>query len=167
MSAAADEVRSEVRRIAVRPATAFDVVNIARLVKEMFAESKSPLTSVVDVNLVRWVAYIVAKEFCAVAELNGRLMGVTGFSAFTPPWGDETLMMLDFFYVTPAFRAHGTSEALLDLVERWAKSRKLRIYGTILNGTYSGAVNKRINEGGYHKVGLTFLKDCGDAKWDS
>lgn len=156
--------KPEAKRIRVRPATPMDTVNVAKLFKRMLGEALMPLTPAVDSNLVPWVSYVISKELCAVAEIADRLVGTIAFSAYRPPWGDETLMKLDWFYVTPPYRQRGTSEVLLKLVEDWAKTRKLRIYGSILNGTYSGAFNKRINETGYHKVGLTFLKDFGDAK---
>lgn len=152
------------KEITVRPAQPFEAVHVAKLVKEMLAEAKSPLAPPDDQRLVAWTNYVIGSEFCAVAEISGRIIGTTGFSAFQPPWSQERMMMLDWFYVIPAFRPRGTDHALLDVVERWAKSRKLRIYGCILNGTYADSFNARINNGGYHKAGLTFLKDFGDAE---
>lgn len=155
---------TETRKIRIRQADAFDVVNMGKLVMEMLDSAKMPLPATNVNRLMAWVIYVTTQELSLVADIDGRIVGTAGFVAKQPPWSTETLMEMGWLYVIPAFRKRGTCDALMRWAETWATERKLRLSGGIINGTFSAQLSERINSHGYHKVGLTFLKDTGDVE---
>ena len=122
------------KTIKVRTGQPKDVVNIFRLLSSAWDEQTVEYAPIDDLRGFQWILKILREGFIAVADLDGRIVGVAVASPFQPPWSFQWMLDLEHFYVMPKFRGEGVSTSLMKAVEQWADSVKLSMVFGIKTG---------------------------------
>lgn len=93
--------------ITIRPATALDAVNIAKLIRRTLGPDRA--LRVNDTKVVQYVVSTIEKSFVAVAEhVTGRILGSFAMTPAQQPWSDDWFMSEAWFCVLPS--AHHTAD---------------------------------------------------------
>lgn len=115
------------RNMVIRRATAFDVVNLAKMLTKSNGERAErgwdpgvPEGYVGEFLAVRYLLALIDLGLVFVADLEGRLMGAIGNTIHQPPWSDEWAVLNEWFYVLPQFRESEIAEALVHATNSWA-----------------------------------------------
>lgn len=131
----------EPRNMKIRRATAYDVVNLAKmLVKGRDEQAQKiwypevPRGPAGEEIQVRYLIDVISRGLVFVADLEGRLMGAIGMTVQKFGWSNEWVLLNEWFYVLPQFRDYSEEQeaeledgqprsiarALLAAVEAWA-----------------------------------------------
>lgn len=117
----------EPRNMVIRRATAFDVVNLAKMFTKANGERlqkgwdpKIPEGPVGEFAAVHFILALINLGLVFTADLEGRLMGAIGNSVHQYPWSDEWVLLNEWFYVLPHFREAEIGEVLVEATNIWA-----------------------------------------------
>lgn len=113
--------------VTIRPATALDAVNIAKLLKAQLGADQDQLR-VNDKRMVQWVMTTLDTAFVAVADCSGRIVGSIAMSPMQQPWSDDWFMGETWFTVKPSVHADNTAKELLEMAEQFADSKALALF---------------------------------------
>lgn len=144
--------------IKIRPARPDDVVNIVKLLRKGWREQVVEYAEIDDLRGYAWILGIIEEGFIAVADLSGRIVGAACASPFRPPWSLVWMADMEFLYVDPNFRDHGTTEGLLDAVTGWADKVNLSLTFTIQSGERVSTKDRMMQMAGWEYVGGNFLR---------
>lgn len=114
--------------VTIRPATALDAVNIAKLLKATLTGDRAASLRVSDDRIVKWVMSTLDGAFVAVADLSGRIVGSIAMSPMQQPWSDDWFMGETWFAVKPSVHTGDTDEKLLEAAEAFADTRGLPLF---------------------------------------
>lgn len=119
----------EPRNMIIRRATAFDVVNLAKMLLKSKGEQSQkgwdprvPEGPAGEFVAVRFLLALIDIGLVFVADLEGRLMGAIGNSVHQPPYSHEWVLLNEWFYVLPQFRESEIGDALIVAINTWADS---------------------------------------------
>ncbi len=163
------------RDLKIRRATAFDVVNLAKmLVRGRNEQAESIWYPTVPEGIrgemltSQYCLTLIDKAVVYVADLNGRLLGCIGCSVDRFPWSDDWMLTNEWFYVMPQFRDSDIAKALLHAVEAFAdadvlpltnetKPRMAIVMGMI-SGQQTGVKNRWMEQQGFVNGGGNFVR---------
>lgn len=114
--------------VTIRPATALDAVNIAKLIKHILGADQG-LLRVNDEKTVQYVINALTTSFVVVAEhKTGRLMGSVALTPLQQPWSDDWFMSEAWFCVKPSVHTGNTAERLLEAAEKFADKKGIPLF---------------------------------------
>ena len=145
-------------KIKVRTAQPKDVVNIFKLMMSGWNEQTIEYAPVDDLRGYQWIMNILREGFVAVADLNGRIVGVACALPFQPPWSFTWVLDMTVFYVMPQFRGDGVSDALMSAVEQWADKIKMSMYFGIRTGEKPEVKDRMMSMAGWTYVGGNYVR---------
>jgi GNAT superfamily N-acetyltransferase len=165
----------EPRNMTIRRATAFDVVNLAKMLSKAREEQANGIwypgvAPGPDGEMigVQYVLTLINRGLVFVADLEGRLMGAIGMVVHQYPWSSEWVLLNEWFYVLPQFRDSDIARALLTAVEVWADEEveprtgkhkdKLGIVIGIWSGERTGIKDQFMERLGYQNAGGSFVR---------
>jgi GNAT superfamily N-acetyltransferase len=165
----------EARDLVIRRATAFDVVNLAKMLIAARDEQADGIwyPSVPEGDRGRMMAtqYVLAlidKAVIYVADLNGRLLGCIGCSVDRFPWSDDWMLTNEWFFVLPQFRDSEIALALLSAMESFADADQLpyseeakprmAIMLGMVTGQQTGIKNRWMQQQGFINGGGNFVR---------
>lgn len=146
---------SESKGLIVRPAVAYDAVNIVRLLTKAWQEMDAS-----EVNTGKAMAYVtamLANSYVAVADLSGRIVGTIACGHFKPPWSDVEMVRQEWFYVLRSFREGTASADLLGAMETYLDRQNL---AGVLNPPVEleGVLKVMLERPGYRPITRAFLR---------
>lgn len=168
--------KDEVRDLKIRRATAFDVVNLSKMLIKARDEQVNGgiwYPAVADgergeMMACQYVLTLIDKAVIYVADLNGRLLGVIGCSVDRYPWSDEWMLTNEWFYVLPQFRESDIALALLTAMEHFADAESVPYSGEdkprmaimlgMLSAQQTGAKDRWMRQKGYVSGGGNFVR---------
>lgn len=119
----------EPRNMIIRRATAFDVVNLAKMLIRSNGERSQkswdprvPEGPAGEFVAVRFLLALIDIGLVFTADLEGRLMGAIGNSVHQAPWSNEWVLLNEWFYVLPQFRESEIGDALVLATNAFADS---------------------------------------------
>ena len=165
----------EPRTLRIRRATAFDVVNLAKMLMQARDEQAEDIwyPSVPEgergkMMAVQYVLALIDKAVIYVADLNGRLLGCIGCAVDRFPWSDDWMLTNEWFYVLPQFRDSEIAENLLRAMEQFADSDELPFSGEekprmailmgMVSGQQTGVKDRFMKQQGYDNGGGNFVR---------
>ena len=114
--------------VTIRPATALDAVNIAKLIRHSLGADQG-LLRVNDQKIVTHVLHTLETSFVAVAEhTTGRLMGSLAMTPLQQPWSDDWFMSEVWFCVRPSVHTGDTDVRLLREAETFADAQRMPMF---------------------------------------
>ena len=113
--------------VTLRPATALDAVNIAKLIRHTLGADRG-LLRVNDSKVVQYVINTIETSFVAVADMSGRLLGSIALTPSQQPWSDDWFMSEAWFCVKPSVHTGDTAERLLQEATAFADVQKLPLF---------------------------------------
>jgi GNAT superfamily N-acetyltransferase len=158
----------KIERIAYRPATAMDSVNIVRLLKAQYDESAARFLAPFDEkHILRYITATLGNfdperngaAYCIVAEKDGRLLGSLALADIVLPWNPQFKVMAEcWFPVVPQYLAKGVGEKLRDYAYGMLDmAGKTAFFGT--NMYTSNAIDKVIADSpGVHAARTAFIR---------
>jgi len=163
------------RDLTIRRATAFDVVNLAKmLIKGRDEQAEGIWYPAVpegergEMMACQYMLTLIDKAVIYVADLNGRLLGVIGCSVDRFPWSDDWMLTNEWFYVLPQFRDSEIALALLHAMETFADADELPFSGEkkprmaillgMVSGQRTGVKNAWMQRQGYENGGGNFVR---------
>jgi GNAT superfamily N-acetyltransferase len=146
------------KKIQVRTAQPKDIVNIGKLLKHGWYEQSVEYAPVDDLRGYQWILSILEEGFCAVADLNGRIVGASACSPFRCPWSQQWMLDVDFYYVMENFRRDGISDALLKAVEGFADKVELSLTLNLQTGEKPLVKDRMMQMAGWTYVGGHHLR---------
>lgn len=149
------------RTIRVRRAEPHDVVNICKLLKNNgWNEQTVEYAPIDEIRGYRWMLNILEVGMAAVADLDGRIVGVAAVTPFVPPWAPADNWMLDMqiLYVHPAFRKEAVADRLIKAVEGFADRHGLTLTFTIMSGDRPTTKDRMMEMAGWIYGGGNFIR---------
>lgn len=148
------------RTIRVRRAEAKDVVNICKLLKNGWQEQVVEYSPIDEIRGYRWILSILERGMAAVADLDGRIVGVACVNPYVPSWSFTDQWMLDMvvLYVHPSFRKEAVADRLIDAAEGFADRHGLTLTFTIQTGDRPLVKDRMMKQAGWQYVGGSFLR---------
>lgn len=114
------------KKIKIRRARAWDVVEIAKLLLQGFVDQANdvwrPKPTHQGVRQIAHVLTLIDLGLVVVAEqeVDERIVAVIGMSVSQAEWSDEWFLQRKWFYVMPGFKGIDVAANLLRYVETWA-----------------------------------------------
>lgn len=165
---------TEPRDLDIRFATAFDVVNLSRLLMAARDETAKGIwyPAVADgqigqMMVVDHVLAVIKTGVVVVADFNKRLVGCIGMSVDRWQWSSSWMMTNEWFYVDRHFRDSDIARGLLRQIENWADSDidhrgttkpTMAVMIGMLSGQQTGLKNKFMKQHGYTNGGGNFVR---------
>lgn len=118
---------AEKKSIVYRRATAYDSVNIGRLIEEGLAKSGNKYPPVSPNKMMAWICRTIAVGYVVVADLNGRIVGSLGLGPYQYGWSEHWCVANEWMFVQPIYRERGTAEKLMELAALWCDSQNVPI----------------------------------------
>jgi len=146
------------RKIKVRQAKPKDVVNIFKLLKSGWSEQTVEYAPVDDLRGFQWILGILRDGFIAVADLDGRIVGVACASPFQPPWSFQWMLDMENLYIMPQFRGEGVFVSLMNAVEQWADKVKLSMVLGITTGEKPEVKDRMMCIAGWTYTGGNYIR---------
>lgn len=144
--------------ITIRPATALDAVNIAKLLKHTLGADQDALR-VSDPKIVKWVMSTLETAFVAVADLSGRIVGSIAMTPTQQPWSDDWFMGETWFAVKPSLHTQTTAADLRNEVEKFAEAKGFPLFFRVPAGdTDKDALFT--DRHGYHFMGTAYYRSA-------
>lgn len=169
------ERAEQARDLNIRRATAFDVVNLAKMLirgrneqAETIWYPTVPEAHRGEMMTTQYCLTLIDKAVVYVADLNGRLLGAIACSVDRFPWTDDWMLTNEWFYVMPQFRDSDIAKALLHAVESFADSDVLPFSGEakprmpimmgMVSGQQTGVKNRWMEQQGFINGGGNFVR---------
>jgi len=169
------EKADSTRDLNIRRATAFDVVNLAKMLirgrneqAETIWYPSVPEGHRGEMLSTQYCLTLIDKAVVYVADLNGRLLGCIGCSVDRFPWTDDWMLTNEWFYVMPQFRDSDIAAALLHAVEAFADADTLPLSGEtkprmpimlgMVSGQQTGVKNRWMQQQGFINGGGNFVR---------
>lgn len=169
------EKSDEPRTLVIRRATAYDVVNLAKMLIQGREEQEEGIwyPSIPEgdrgkMMACKYVLDLIDRAVIFVADLNGRLLGCIGCSVDRYPWSDDWMLSNEWFYVMPQFRDSDIAVSLLAAMEQFADADELPITGDpkprfaimlgIVSGHQTGVKNRFMEQQGFKNGGGNFVR---------
>jgi len=142
--------------VTIRPATALDAVNIAKLLKRTLGADQDALR-VNDQKTVKWVMDTLETAFVAVADLSGRVVGSIAMLPMQQPWSDDWFMGEAWYAVKPSVQTEGTAADLLEQAEMFADKKRIPLFFKVPAGDVDKEtlLSSRL---GYHHMGNAYFR---------
>ena len=118
------------QKIKIRRATAWDVIEIAKLLlKGAMEQSETvwyPTPSKSHAKKIGSVLALIDKGLVVVAEqeVDGRIVAAVGMVITQADWSDDWQLMNEWIYILPEFRATDIFDNLMSAVEAWADDNR-------------------------------------------
>lgn len=144
--------------VTIRPATALDAVNIAKLLKLTLGEKEPGRVN--DAKMVQWVLSTLDRAFVAVAEHAGRrLVGSIACVPMQPPWSDDWYLGEAWLFALQSSVApyEQTIAQMIGWAERLADQERLPLMVAAQNADRS-KVGLFSNRPGYGFFGRSFMR---------
>lgn len=169
-------VSEQPRKLRIRRATAYDVVNLAKMLRKARDEQAEhiyyppvPEGERGRMMVVNHLMDLLNRGVVYVADLNGRLLGAIGMGVEQmADWSDEYGLVNEWFYVLPQFRDSEIAKGLLAAVEAWADADeqpwtgqpkpRMPIMIGMLSGQQTGLKSKFMQGLGYANGGGNFVR---------
>lgn len=173
--AKSNQKSDEPRTLVIRRATAYDVVNLAKMLIAGLEEQSEgiwyprvPEGDRGKMMSVKYIIDLVDRAVIFVADLNGRLLGCIGCSVDRYPWSDDWMLSNEWFYVLEKFRDSDIAVALLQAMQDFADADELPITGEgkprfaimlgIVSGKQTGVKNRFMEMQGYINGGGNYVR---------
>jgi N-acetylglutamate synthase-like GNAT family acetyltransferase len=144
--------------IKIRPADALDASNIVRLLKQLWLEETAlPADRVNDRKAMRYVMETLEHPGrVLVAELSGRIVGVTAALVTQEPWSEESLIEVRWLYAITKSKDE-ILQVLLEQAEAFANEQELPMLARVFR--YAGdRVDHFGGRKGYVPMGPSYLR---------
>lgn len=143
----------------IRPATAFDAVNIAKLLKASWVSQAAEVAQVNDLRTIEHVAGMLKDSIVIVADLSGRLIGALACALMRERWSrpDDWFLCEEWFVVSSHWVTRGITERLLAEAEGFADREHLPLLlgASLISMPLDPLLNHRP---GYHRLGAQYLR---------
>ena len=150
--------------VTIRPATALDAVNIAKLLKLTLGGHQDTLR-VNDEKTVKWVMSTLETAFVAVADMSGRIVGSIAMSPMQQPWSDDWFMGETWFAVKPSIHTRDTDERLLEKAEEFADWKRMPLFFKVPDGDRE-KLDLLEQRHGYHFMGRSYYRSLPRSRDD-
>lgn len=149
-------------KVTVRPATAEDISAIYVLLCDMHAEAPIAYPPVHPGVTIGKINVLTHSFLCAVAEVDGIIVGAVGARPTTFWWADPmkpTFVGDDFLYVAPAWRKSDAFRRLMRVLRRYAKETvKLPLITGPTQGERIDVKERLYRRTGLRKIGALFTE---------
>lgn len=170
------EKQEQARKLLIRRAVAYDVVNLTKMLIQAREEQAQHIyyPSVDEGEIGKQMVLdhvwkMTKAGVVYVADLDGRLLGAIGMHMTqVAEWSFDYGLVNEWFYVLPQFRDSDIARMLLQAVEDWADSDiqpwngepkpRMPIMMGMLSGHQTGLKNKFMQRLGYANGGGNFVR---------
>lgn len=146
------------RRVKIRDAKPYDITKICTLLEQAVYEGEGLYPEPDRYMAINWVTGILTTGYVIVAESGGRVVGSIAVTEFRFPWSPKPYLYVDWLYVAKAYRSGGTFEALMSVIETFADSKEVPIFGGIMSGKRAGLKDRLMERRGYQYLGGQFIR---------
>ena len=167
------------KRIKIRRATAYDVVDLTRLLERGVEEQQEniwyPSLSVDPMKRVSHVLAMIDKGYVVVADMlvvvgdqaTGQrgLVGAIGLAITQDQWSDDWMLASEWTYILPEYRDGKMYDNMMTMVEHWADTQispdtglGLPIMLSNMSGMDTDVKDKLIERRGYQYGGGNFVR---------
>lgn len=150
-----------------RRAAPADFSEIMRLGKEMHAETSFKTLSYSDPKAAAEIMSCILNPtmLFAVAEHNGRLVGMIAAYLDKPYFSEETVVYDHIWYVSPEARGSFVGPRLIKLVSKWARLCGAKaVFVTLGSDVSQVRVGRLVEKLGYRRLGGYYRKDIDSAE---
>ena len=148
-------------QVSIRSATAFDAVNIAKLLKAAWEPTQAAeAVQVNDQRALEYITGVLKDSHSIVADVSGRLVGALACALMRERWSrsDDWFLVEEWFVISPNWIARGLADQLLVRAEAFADQQHLPL---LLGGSlmYLAPAEPLLNHRpGYQRLNAQYLR---------